>query len=304
MKINFIILIITGFSITGCVSKTEESSEANGKIIHIDSFPSKIIKPRPVDIWLPADYDTLKQYAVIYMHDAQMLFDSTKTWTKKEWQVDETMTRLLKEQKINDAIVVGIHNDGKRRESEYFPEAALEYAPAEVKASVRNKLGGDISGDEYLMFIVLELRPYIDSAFSIHNNQANTFMMGASMGGIISLYALCEYPRIFGGAGCISTHWPLIVPKWDTTYNLAANFIQYIDDNLPPPENHKIYFDHGTETLDSLYKPHQILVDSIMIKHSYTSSNWITKEFPGDEHSEEAWSKRLHQAIEFLIGRR
>ena len=301
MKINFILFIITGLFLTSCVSKKEESSEANGKIIHIDAFPSRIIKPRAIDIWLPSDYDSSKQYAVIYMHDGQMLFDSTTTWNNKVSQADETMTRLLKEQKIKDAIVVGIHNDVSRREADYFPEAALEYAPAEVKSAVLNKLGGDVSGDEYLMFIVLELRPYIDSAYSVHNNQANTFMIGSSMGGLISLYALCEYPMIFGGVGCISTHWPL---NGDTTNNLAATFRQYIDDNLPPPENHKIYFDYGTETLDSLYKPHQILVDSIMIRHSYSSSSWITKEFPGDEHSEVAWSKRLHHAIEFLLGKK
>ena len=27
------------------------------------------------------------------------------------------------------------------------------------------------------------------------------------MGGLISLYALTEYPEVFGGAACLSTHW-------------------------------------------------------------------------------------------------
>jgi len=38
----------------------------------------------------------------------------------------------------------------------------------------------------------------------------NTNVMGSSMGGLMSLYAICEYTHIFGGAGCLSTHWPIL----------------------------------------------------------------------------------------------
>ena len=61
----------------------------SGQLIRTDSFPSKYIKPRPVDIWLPKDYSKNKKYSVLYMHDGQMLFDSTTTWNKQEWKVDE-----------------------------------------------------------------------------------------------------------------------------------------------------------------------------------------------------------------------
>ena len=32
--------------------------------------------------------------------------------------------------------------------------------------------------------------------------------MGSSMGALISLYAISEYPNIFYGAACLSTNWP------------------------------------------------------------------------------------------------
>lgn len=81
---------------------------AHGSLTNIDSFPSLYISPRPVVIWKPFDYDSTKKYAVLYMHDGQMLFDSTTTWNKKEWEADETMSRLFRENKIRDAIVIGI----------------------------------------------------------------------------------------------------------------------------------------------------------------------------------------------------
>jgi len=287
--------------LSSCVSSSEESGE-NGKIIHLDSFPSTLIGSRAIDIWLPSDYDSSKQYAVIYMHNAQMLFDSTSTWNKKEWQMDETMSELLKQQKIKDAIIVGVENTVERGAGDYFPDAILADIPDTSKNTVMNNfLEGDATGDEYLMFIVLELRPYIDSAYSTYGDYAHTFMMGSSMGAIISLYAICEYPKIFGGVACMSTHWPMDNPVERLNYDMSPAFRQYLDNYLPPPADHKMYFDYGTETLDSIYKPYQALVDSIMVKHGYNSSNWITKEFAGDEHSEVSWAKRLHYPIEFLL---
>src|SRR5271165_2111346 len=73
---------------------------ASGRIQRLENFPSKLVTPRNVDVWLPEGYDTNKKYSVVYMHDGQMLFDSTQTWNKKEWGVDETFSGLLNEKKI------------------------------------------------------------------------------------------------------------------------------------------------------------------------------------------------------------
>ena len=67
---------------------------------------------------------------------------------------------------------------------------------------------GKIQSDNYLKFLVKELKPFIDSSFSTLKDQQNTFIAGSSMGGLISMYAICEYPLVFGGAACLSTHWP------------------------------------------------------------------------------------------------
>uniref|UniRef100_UPI003F6C17FF alpha/beta hydrolase-fold protein n=1 Tax=Polaribacter sp. TaxID=1920175 RepID=UPI003F6C17FF len=74
----------------------EKAVLAGGKIIRVDSFPSKLITPRPVDVWLPENYSENKKYAVLYMHDGQNLFDATTTWNKQEWMIDEVATKLMK----------------------------------------------------------------------------------------------------------------------------------------------------------------------------------------------------------------
>ncbi|MFN5144530.1 MAG: alpha/beta hydrolase-fold protein, partial [Bacteroidota bacterium] len=77
-----------------------------GRVVRHENFPSAQVTPRHVDVWLPAAYDPQKKYAVLYMHDGQMLFDSTLTWNKQEWGVDETLSQLMREKKIKDCIVV------------------------------------------------------------------------------------------------------------------------------------------------------------------------------------------------------
>jgi enterochelin esterase-like enzyme len=119
------------------------------------------------------------------------------------------------------------------------------------------------------------------------------------MGGLISMYAICEYPDVFGGAACISTHWPGTFKAQNNPVPKA--FLAYLTDHLPSPENHKFYFDYGTKTLDAMYKPYQMKADEIMKKKGYTNANWITREFPGEDHSERAWRKRIEIPLTFLL---
>jgi predicted alpha/beta superfamily hydrolase len=279
-----------------------------GKIQRIENFGSQFVDPRNIDVWLPDDYSKKERYAVLYMHDGQMLFDSTTTWNHQEWGIDEIMNKLLKEKIIRNCIVVGIWNNGKYRHPEYFPQKALEYLTKQEKQDLLNYSTGDSKepilqngpiSDNYLKFIVNELKPYIDQNFFTLTDRTNTFIAGSSMGGLISMYAICEYPDVFGGAACISTHWPGTFKAQNNPVPKA--FLAYLADHLPSPENHKFYFDYGTKTLDAMYKTYQMKADEIMKKKGYTNANWITREFPGEDHSERAWRKRIEIPLTFLL---
>ena len=113
------------------------------------------------------------------------------------------------------------------------------------------------------------------------------------------MYAICEYPDVFGGAACLSTHWTATFTNKNNPIPTA--FANYLDQNYPDPDSHKIYFDFGTETIDSLYEPNQALIDSVMIKNGFNQENWITKKFEGADHTERSWMKRLEEPLVFLL---
>ncbi len=281
---------------------------AYGTIERLDSLPSAYVAPRNVDVWLPEDYTTENSYDVIYMHDGQMLFDSTTTWNKQEWGVDETISKLVKEGKIRECIVVGIWNGQKLRHFEYFPQKAFETISQHKRDSLYNDIIQNdpefktvtMQSDNYLKFLVKELKPLIDERYATRPGKEHTFIAGSSMGGLISMYAVCEYPEVFQGAACISTHWPGL-------YSLENNpipdaFLNYLEKALPPPKSNKWYFDHGTKTLDALYPGIQKQVDSILERKGFKDTNWITRVFDGADHSENAWKKRFEVPLLFLLG--
>jgi enterochelin esterase-like enzyme len=241
------------------------------------------------------------------MHDGQMLYDPDMSWNKQAWNIDDVATELFKTNKIKKFIVVGIWNGGQTRHSDYFPQKPFEQMSESEKDTVvaqlqrvgRTKEIFRPQSDSYLKFIVNELKPFIDKKYSVYTNREHTFIAGSSMGGLISVYAICEYPDVFCGAACLSTHW---VGTFTKENNPVPNsMISYLSRNLPKPESHKIYFDCGDQTLDAMYPTLQQMVDSVMVSKGYNDKNWLTRYFPGDDHSEKSWSKRLNIPLEFLF---
>ncbi|MEO5673475.1 MAG: alpha/beta hydrolase-fold protein [Chitinophagales bacterium] len=299
--ISVVACLVSGFHALAQLPKA-----SSGQIIRFENFKSKYAMPRNVDVWIPENYTPSKKYAVIYMHDGQMLFDSTITWNHQEWMVDETLARLMNENpaggkqgEITECIVAGIWSNGPYRHAEYFPQRVINMLPDSIRREVMQAVLNKALADDYLLFITKELKPFIDSAYSTRQDQSHTFIAGSSMGGLISLYALCEYPEVFGGAACISTHWPGLL-KQNSEIPNALN--KYLLQHLPSPENHHIYFDYGTATLDSMYEEWQKMIDVTMTEKGYTDKNWITMKFAGVDHSEHSWQKRFCIPMKFLLG--
>lgn len=298
----FLLLLIAqlswAVSLTDKATKESHAVKVTAGSIERYLFRSDYVDGRTVDIWLPDGYTSNKRYAVLYMHDGQMLYDASRAWNAREWDVDTTVDKLIKSDEIREVIVVGIFNNGDKRHLEYFPQKAIDRIAEPAHQKVLDLMSGGFLADNYLKFIVTELKPFIDTTYSTKPGRENTFIAGSSMGGLISMYAICEYPRVFAGAGCLSTHW---IGTFDNNQEIPAAFNEYLKKHLPSPRNHKIYFDHGTVGLDANYPEYQKRIDATVRAAGYTDKSLMTLEFPGDDHSETCWAARLHTPLTFLL---
>jgi enterochelin esterase-like enzyme len=259
------------------------------------SIPSQYTAQRPLDVWLPENYNTETAYNVLYMHDGQMLFDSANTWNHKEWSVDETIQRLINNKSIAPTIVVGIHHIDSLRYAEYLPNIVQDL-PKKMQEQLQKKINNKYNSDNYLKFITKELKPYIDAHYSTNKTAEHTFIAGSSMGGLISIYAISEYPSVFGGAICMSTHWPGGDPNdVDGSRILFGAFKKYISNHQKKLADKQLYFDHGTTTLDSFYAVYQKSIDR-MFKQS-KHPRYVSRVYKGDAHQENAWANRFDIAV-------
>jgi enterochelin esterase-like enzyme len=306
LVLAFLLLFIAGPALAGDPNGPVHVSA--GTIVDLGVLKSKYADPRRVVVWLPSGYSAKgPKYAVLYMHDGQNLFDKETAGYGMEWQIDETLDRLIQEKMVRPTIVVGIWNTPKRLQ-EYVPSKAFNGLPPSYRGKIRALYGGDPLSDGYLKFIVRELRPMIDARFNVKTDRADTAIMGSSMGSLISLYAIDEYPQIFGAAGMLSTHWPLVITPDDKPISeeqyetVSAAFERYLAPALPDPATHKLYFDHGSETLDANYARYQDRVDRVVRRRGYRQwVNTLSLSYPGEKHNEISWASRVMVPLQFLL---
>ena len=263
-----------------------------GSLKHHHDFDSRWVESRSIDVWLPPHYARSREpYPVVYMHDGQNLFDPATAYIGVDWGIDAALGRLIQNDEVPATIVVGIWNTPSRV-PEYMPQKPYARLSAAQQQAFVETFGKAAYADAYLRFLVGELKPMIDRTYPTRPECCA--IMGSSMGELVSAYALCEYSQVFRAAACLSTHWPIgqgIVADW-------------LPQALPDPVNHVFYFDYGTEELDAEYRPYQQRVDHHMEKAGYRrEENWMTQEFPGEDHSERAWRKRVHIPLSFVLNR-
>lgn len=174
------------------IGNSQEASTASKNVTVLDTLfviPKVTNIPHKIWVYLPPNYnESHKNYPVLYMHDAQNLFD-VKTSFNGEWEVDETLNKLYKKTG-KGFIVVGVENGGIERTNEYTPWAHPKYG------------GG--KGAVYIQFLKEVLKPYIDANYRTKSSPENTAIIGSSLGGLISFYGGLKYPQTFGKIGAMS----------------------------------------------------------------------------------------------------
>ena len=200
---------------------------------------------------------------------------------------------------------VGVWNTD-RRFREYYPQAAYNALPDSVKAQLDEGRGaGGIHSDAYLRFLVEELLPFIRDSYPVNSGPDHTAVMGSSMGGLISLYALTRYPEVFGAAGNVSTHWPIMMENPDNRF--AGPF--FSTGSGPT-------FRRPTGTIGSTSTTEPKRWTLFMNRFSWRwtrscgrrASGRVPISFRtssrGAAHSEPSWAERVHIPLEFIMSPR
>jgi predicted alpha/beta superfamily hydrolase len=299
---NKLLALFAGFLCTIAIAQelpdaiTFDQPIKRDTIIYYNNFPSTHVKERNVEVWLPKGYpqeDTT--YKLLYMHDGQNVLNAFTSTNKISWEIDEKLDSLMSINAVPPTIVVNSWSIPATRFNEYMPAHPDNASKSEyVKQQLELMTKFDkLFSDDYLKFITQEVLPFIETNYQVSKKPEDRVVMGASMGGLISLYAMMEYPEVFGRAGCVSPHWP--VPY------LGDELLKALPGFLPDPSDHKIYFDHGTETLDHNYEPYQLRVNEVFENEGYDDSNYMYRKFEGHEHSEKDWTRRVAIPLVFLL---
>jgi predicted alpha/beta superfamily hydrolase len=217
---------------------------------------------RRIWIYLPPDYHTsASRYPVLYMHDGQNVFDDSTSFAG-EWGVDEMMDSISRKRK--EMIVVAVDNGGPKRINEYCPYDMETFGKGE--------------GDQYVDFLAETLKPFIDRNYRTKKDKANTYIAGSSMGGLISMYAVLKYPKVFGGAGLFSpAFW--VGPKIFNDIETKGKQV-----------NAKIYFYCGGEENDTM-EPDMIKAFEEM--RGVSRSKMETSVRPEGKHTESVWREEF-----------
>lgn len=257
------------------VGGSNSTAAVNVQVWASDFYMPQLDRTRRIWVYLPPDYDTTqKKYPVLYMHDGQNCFDSATAFAG-EWEVDESLNKLFDEGDYG-CIVVGIDNGGTHRIDEYSPWNNPAYG------------GGE--GDAYLDFVVQTLKPVIDATFRTLPGRDFTAIMGSSMGGLISHYALLKYQDVFSKAGIFSpSYWIVKDEVFDFT------------ENTPKTNPLRAYLIIGA--LEGASAVNDVNdMTAVMLNNGFDSSE-ISKTVHGDgQHSEWYWAREFPAAYQWLFG--
>lgn len=231
---------------------------------------------RLVYLYLPENWKTSgRRYPVMYMFDGHNVFFDTHATYGKSWGMGEYLDENHKQLII---VAVECTHNGNERLSEYSP---VDFDMADV---------GHIHGRgrEYMDWLTNTLKPYIDANYPTLADREHTSIAGSSMGGLMSLFAVCEYNHVFQKAACISPSF------W-----IAKDRVLDIVANSEVGSDSSIYIDYGSLELPNHSSSSEALFSVTRLLLT-KRANVVLKIVPGGTHSESSWQKQIPAFMEYL----
>jgi alpha-glucosidase len=273
--LGFLLLTLAGAACAAEVADTPRPSTAqpNVHVLAPLAMPG-LDRERTLRIYLPPGYEhSRRRYCVLYMHDGQNLFDAATSFLG-EWEVDEALNALAKSRGL-ELIVVGIDNGGNKRMTELNPWDNAKYGKGE--------------GREYVQFIVDVVKPYIDAHYRTKPDREHTAIMGSSLGGLISHYAIYAYPEVFGNAGIFSPAYWFAPPVYDFTAEHRLH------------TGARLYFYAGGKEDEDMVGNMQKIVGTIRAQY-FPERDLAVHVEPEAAHNEAAWRAEFPRAVVWLFG--
>ncbi|WP_340156291.1 alpha/beta hydrolase-fold protein [uncultured Winogradskyella sp.] len=265
MKIKHLYLLILAFTTATTIAQTTASKQISKFTIAAPQLDTI----KTIWVYLPLNYaNTQKEYPVIYMHDAQNLFDAETSYVG-EWEIDEYMDTLSSQQ----SIIIGIEHGNEKRIDELTPYT-------------HNKHGGG-KGNDYLNFIKNTLKPHIDSTYKTKTEAEHTSIIGSSLGGLMSFYAVIKYPETFGKAGVFSPAFWINPEIFDLVKTTDI------------PKTSKFYFLAGTDEGETMIPRLEEMLKLLETK-GVTQKQYESHIINGGKHNEKLWSSNFANAYQWL----
>lgn len=259
---------LTIFTLVFCADIKAQST-ASKQVTKFTIAAPQLDTVKQIWVYLPKNYtSSRKRYPVIYMHDAQNLFDAETSYVG-EWQIDEYLDTLHK----NQSIIIGIEHGNEKRIDELTP--------------FKNEKYGGGNGNNYLLFIKNTLKPYIDQNYRTLTKISNTTIFGSSLGGLISFYAVIKYPDTFGKAGVFSPAFWINPEVFEEVKSAKI------------AKSTKFFFLAGTAESETMISDMTDMVNLLSEKGIH-KSNIKTEIIKDGEHNELLWSSYFGQAYNWL----
>ncbi len=257
---------------TAADASSKSTATAGVSVLTPPLLISGLNRERTVRLYLPPGYATsTKRYPVLYMHDGQNLFDAATSYAG-EWGVDETLDELAKTTGL-ELIVVGIDNGGGKRMTELNAWDHPSFGKAE--------------GAQYMDFIVQVVKPKIDATYRTLPGREATGIMGSSMGGLISHYAILQYPQVFSKAGIFSpAYWTGLA-----VFDMTAK--------QPPAADARLALYMGGGEGDAVPN-YQRMLAQLKAQGHPASATW-SKLTPAAQHNEAAWRAEFGAAVQWMF---
>lgn len=249
---------------------------------------------RNVDFWIPK---TPTEHLLI-AHDGQNVFDGkTSTHRRSTWEMAQSAIRVSEHLGITPPAIIAIWHGGNKtdpmgRAKDLSPQRFFQ---EDVVVNLANVVKADLAqlrGDQYLDTIFEQIVPQVLQSQNLEIPTSNRAMIGASMGGLSTLYAGIQRPEQMSALLALSPHW-----------TIGGNrLVERTVEELPKPGTHKIWMSRGTKSIDADYKPFQELADQLMQDKGYRiGHDFVTKVYNKTSHNERSWASYLDQVLKFWL---